>query len=854
MDSQSLVVVAGISRYAESGKSSRPLTQVHETVFSYLYCIVHHLSIEKLSTEPPLTSYFKYEPFDLDRAHFRLVILHKGSKHDEIRCSLFQACLPDRQSQKTEASIQDVEIFLPYEALSYCWGDDARLRNKITVDEKALFITDNLLDALRNVRRTEVDRILWADAICIDQSNVLERGHQVGWMGEVYKHANEVLCWLGHVEHTTSPILALLEKFKREVPQKAWKGWSVDDHGWRGVWERVHVDPTRHDYHSQLKDLMANAWFSRVWILQEVANARRTSIGCSEGWIDGKAFAMAPSLLNVDPGTQCQAVIDIMPGPTRSSSWWAQKPNICSLLWRFRESQATDPRDRLYALLGLASDLKGKIRRLKADYTISEEAVARDVLSYLYGSDMSIGTINRPRIAGIQARILNYSAAALEKVVFSGVDVKAVDDYVRRENSMVWLTEDIVQILTKDYSGGKVMELLIREQANMVVTERLVKFIARNFGSDCLRLLLDRRYREVVITEKIIEAAAGNRKSGAQIIELLLDGRTIIDVTESFLVALFSNFNSNCLKLLLDRRGGEVNITDKVVEAAARNRESGAQIIELLLDRRGGEVNITDKVVEDATRNRESGAQIIELLLDRRGGEVNITDKIVEDATRNRESGAQIIELLLDRRGGEVNITDKVVEDATRNRESGAQIIELLLDRRGREVNITNRVVIAAAENWESGAQIIELLLDRRGGEVNITDKVVEAAARNRESGAQIIELLLDRRGGEVNITDKIVEDATRNRESSAQIINLLLDRRGGNVNITDKIVEAATRNRESGAQFIKLLRDRRGREVNITNRVVIPAAEDWESCARIIEMLLNQRGRVSEPSPIGAS
>ncbi|KAK1843041.1 ankyrin repeat and sam domain containing protein 6 [Colletotrichum chrysophilum] len=576
INSQSLVVVAGVSRHAGSSESPTSAAEAHGAVFSYLRCVAHYMSAEQLRIEPPLASYFTYTPFDLDRAYFRLLILHKGRKHDKISCSVFQACLPDRQSQEEKEINQDVETILPYEALSYCWGGD-RLRNMITVDGKALFITDNLLDALQNLRRTEEDRILWVDTICIDQSNVEERGHQVGWMGELYRRAEEVLCWLGHTEHTVSHILALLEEFVRQIPRVAWKKWLITDDRWRQVWEDVYANQSQHDYPSQLKCLMAKEWFSRVWILQEIASARKALIGCSEGWISAKAFAIAPTLLDVRPSNQCQAVIDIMPGPTRRQLGRAQKTNICSLLWTFRDSQASDPRDRLYALLGLASDLRGKEGSIVADYTKSEEAVTEDILSYLYEDDTSISTTRQLGLARVQTAIPKLSGMALEKVVSERLDVDRVQEYMRRGHSMIWLTEGIARIAAQDIcSGEKVVGLLLSERANVMVTEGLVEVIASSFSSACLRLLLEYQGQDIQVTSQIVKAAVENKSSGKQLMNLLLADQWV-------------KFTDGAV--------------EEVTMAAAGNESSGEQVMNLLLDRRGKEVKVTEEVVKAAAGN-----------------------------------------------------------------------------------------------------------------------------------------------------------------------------------------------------------------------------------------------------------
>lgn len=164
--------------------------------------------------------------------------------------------------------------------------------------------------------------------------------------------------------------------------------WNVT---FQNIWSTAQNSSKGHksspaDKQSTLNLLMSNKWASRVWIIQELANSKRASLGCTERWIDARAFSLAPRLLGIEPNAQCQAVIDIMPGPSRSTSWWNEKPDLSTLLWRFRESQTSDPRDRLYALLGLASD-----KPIKADYTKTEEAVVGDIIVILNQYSLVLG-------------------------------------------------------------------------------------------------------------------------------------------------------------------------------------------------------------------------------------------------------------------------------------------------------------------------------------------------------------------------------------------------------------------------------------------------------------------------------
>ncbi|KAH9208523.1 heterokaryon incompatibility, partial [Leptodontidium sp. 2 PMI_412] len=83
------------------------------------------------------------------------------------------------------ASLEDPQ---PYEALSYVWGDNGS-QKKIFIDGIPFAITPTLHAALENLRLEYDERILWIDALCINQANEHERTNQVSCMGRIYRQA-----------------------------------------------------------------------------------------------------------------------------------------------------------------------------------------------------------------------------------------------------------------------------------------------------------------------------------------------------------------------------------------------------------------------------------------------------------------------------------------------------------------------------------------------------------------------------------------------------------------------------------------------------------------------------------------
>jgi hypothetical protein len=94
-----------------------------------------------------------------------------------------------------------------YEALSYVWGDP-NITSEITVNGNSLWVTKSLRNALARLRHKESNRMIWADAICINQKNEDEKNHQVPLMGIIYTNTMRVIIWLGHTTYEESSAAA----------------------------------------------------------------------------------------------------------------------------------------------------------------------------------------------------------------------------------------------------------------------------------------------------------------------------------------------------------------------------------------------------------------------------------------------------------------------------------------------------------------------------------------------------------------------------------------------------------------------------------------------------------------------
>ncbi|KAL9601449.1 MAG: hypothetical protein Q9219_002515 [cf. Caloplaca sp. 3 TL-2023] len=126
---------------------------------------------------------FQYEQLDHDAAEIRALTLAPArDRRAPLLCHLARVSLPNNTNPMPV-----------YEALSY----DPTGQRVININRLSFPVTENLDVALRYLRKPYEPRVLWVDAVCIDQQNRLEKIHQVRMMKDIYREASQVLVWLG---------------------------------------------------------------------------------------------------------------------------------------------------------------------------------------------------------------------------------------------------------------------------------------------------------------------------------------------------------------------------------------------------------------------------------------------------------------------------------------------------------------------------------------------------------------------------------------------------------------------------------------------------------------------------------
>ncbi|PVH82980.1 HET-domain-containing protein [Cadophora sp. DSE1049] len=159
-----------------------------------------------------------------------------------------------------------------YTALSYCWGD-AKDTVTILVNNARLAITRSLQAALLELKRREYEYV-WIDAICINQNDNEERGHQILKMRNIYHNAQATVVWLGEEDKHTKKAFDMCNILKRDFPKHPFLTEVTEDTFTKRIMELSSKHPENLkilEGWSSVAALIALPYWARTWIIQEVA-------------------------------------------------------------------------------------------------------------------------------------------------------------------------------------------------------------------------------------------------------------------------------------------------------------------------------------------------------------------------------------------------------------------------------------------------------------------------------------------------------------------------------------------------------------------------------------------------------
>ncbi|KAL8717803.1 MAG: hypothetical protein Q9225_004989 [Loekoesia sp. 1 TL-2023] len=299
------------------------------------------------------------------------------------------------------------DLALKFEALSYVWGSDA-LERRVDIECNGCIVSVgvNLASALTHLRHESESRLLWVDAICINQEDTRERSLQVQHMGDIYSSAKRVVVWLGEDRYDEAEqSFALIKTTNAYLIDKFLQYQGVDDIPPIPYHESIDAGPKKWD---MVRRLMDSAWFNRVWVLQEIGLARSATIYYGKATMEWSHLVefllfvssradIATRIGTVNAGPIWDLFEDVWCSFGNEVTWRNELPltrslNKCSgnqslldILAVIRPHEATDQRDRIFAFLShpvVAGTTQRETRRLFADYNKSLDEIYLEAAIY----------------------------------------------------------------------------------------------------------------------------------------------------------------------------------------------------------------------------------------------------------------------------------------------------------------------------------------------------------------------------------------------------------------------------------------------------------------------------------------
>lgn len=246
-----------------------------------------------------------------------------------------------------------------YSALSYTWGSPDE-KGKILLGQAEMAVGKNLFTFLLRLSRNANESYFWIDALCIDQANTRERNHQVRLMKDIYSNAYRVIIWLGEASPDNYAAMRVIKEAYREAPKNPAGRLSTSGRRSRFT--------TRGK--EDLSSLYEHEYWTRVWIVQEVMYAKKLVIYWGKGTLLWEWLAHVSDFPRKNRFYSSPAAMII-----RAKAAWRGPVPLAGLLAGCLHLCSTDIRDKVFGLLGLASQPEGDSLGLRADYSMTPEQV-----------------------------------------------------------------------------------------------------------------------------------------------------------------------------------------------------------------------------------------------------------------------------------------------------------------------------------------------------------------------------------------------------------------------------------------------------------------------------------------------
>lgn len=391
---------------------------------TYMARMVYDMTIQDLKRfhwDSPTTEMHSRER-DLFSGMFKRKVERLGPDSDEegsdeeeppiaaerrLQLAFLKPALDPNDPIECTTSFCDIAKAPPYRALSYAWGNSRKVisytredgstyadeeasgavdivEETIFVDGRDLRIRQTLFHALQHLRQPESKAVIWVDAPCTRPEEVNRRAAWALRIRDIYKNAHEVVVWLGQGDEDTQRGMAFLDKFWDERPKYARGGLGEFLFGsnttvpWEGICKILQFE-----------------WWSRIWTVEEFIVAKELTIWCGDQTVPWRNLlelttfvdlASRSHLLSTEERARHQPTTDLVKERQEYISlrdeYQIDSGFPLERLWQVtKRHQAHDPRDKIFALLGLLNQHSAK-HAPKSNYDFCPCAVYSDMIVF----------------------------------------------------------------------------------------------------------------------------------------------------------------------------------------------------------------------------------------------------------------------------------------------------------------------------------------------------------------------------------------------------------------------------------------------------------------------------------------
>ncbi|KAB8277230.1 heterokaryon incompatibility protein-domain-containing protein [Aspergillus minisclerotigenes] len=769
-----------------------------------------------------------------------------------------------------------------YQALSYVWGSEMKPES-IILNGCIFHVTANLHTALLYLRNRQLERILWVDAICINQDEG-DQGHekskQIPLMRTIYAQAERVIVWLGDATENGDKALEEIESSDEEIHIPGEAAEYFDD-------------PDPRENYDAYERLLQRDWFSRIWVLQEVGVARCVYIMCGSVYINGHIFCEGLTRLRLssDLWSRISPVAYLIHGALYRPKYQLGSRgsiSIGELIGMYQYHNATKQHDKVYALLGLSAD--PTTAALEPKYSLPWKEVFKQTINYIFpecsveafietetavmkSEGWILGVINSveenaSRVGKQKIQVLfNYTARALNYQYCWNTEWELQAAALIQEGDIICLLKgasnpSIIR-LCKDHFA--VIILAVTPQQRPFLESPAVRPEEMNSMSGLFGIPLIWK-TPLARTETKDEPGAMDRHMDTSPIPQGEERRAaekrlkhimlaVVDIALTLLNQAKSE--TMIIEQILRQSGTEGSIaeelakvcavSEKVVKRVAGSGEYGPEIMKILFRHRGENLPVSEEVVKaTAGNNSTDGPEIMRILFRHLGENLPVSEEVVRAAAGNNgRYGHRILEILI-QQSKNLPVSEEVVRAAAGNSgPCGPEIMRILFRHLGENLPVSEEVVKAAAgNNGPYGPEILEILFRHLGENLPVSEEVVKAAAGNdRPHGPRILEVLIQQ-SKNLPVSEEVVRAAAGNNGPYGHRILEILIQQSKNLPVSEEVVRAAAGNNgRYGPKIIKTL-IKQGKNLPVSEEVIRAAAGNSGKFApEALNILFQHRG-----------